>query len=225
MFFPLTFLQILHSKIPFPGKLVKTRHIWRHDLQTESNGSRPSELIGDSCSRCERVDNSTSSLVELCFYKRAFRGGSRRNMPQRLVWKNWNGVSTGWWKSFMTRLTVSTQYRRVTDEQTSCDNIVRAMHASRGKELQFQRKVAVWNNLSILVISIISVDAWCVAICATRTDLTYLVVVTLMGAIRALIGYVSTTTALKKPFTELRRRAGPHICLSNHTWRRHRPKC
>ena len=47
----LTFLQILHSKIPSPGKLVKTRHIWRHDLQTESTGSRRSELIGDSCSR------------------------------------------------------------------------------------------------------------------------------------------------------------------------------
>ena len=28
-------------------------------------GSRRSELIGDSCSRCERVDNSTSSWVEL----------------------------------------------------------------------------------------------------------------------------------------------------------------
>ena len=26
-------------------------------------------LIGDSCSRCERVDNSTSSWVELCRYK------------------------------------------------------------------------------------------------------------------------------------------------------------
>ena len=61
----LTFLQILHSKIPPPGKLVKTRHIWRQDLQTESIGSRRSELIGDSCSRCERVDNSTSSWVEL----------------------------------------------------------------------------------------------------------------------------------------------------------------
>ena len=68
MFFsiiPLTFLQILHSKIPSPGKLDKTRHIWRHDLQIESTGSRRSELIGDSCSRCERVDNSTSSWVEL----------------------------------------------------------------------------------------------------------------------------------------------------------------
>jgi len=75
VFFPiilLTFLQILHSKIPYPGKLVKTRHIWRHDLQTESTGSRRSELIGDSCSRCERVDNSTSSWVELCRYKRPF---------------------------------------------------------------------------------------------------------------------------------------------------------
>ena len=62
----LTFLQIFHSNIPSPGKLVKTRHIWRHDLQTESTGSRRSELlIGDSCSRCERVDNSTSSRVEL----------------------------------------------------------------------------------------------------------------------------------------------------------------
>ena len=38
--------------------------LWRHDLQTESTGSLRS-LIGDSCSRCERVDNSTSSWVEL----------------------------------------------------------------------------------------------------------------------------------------------------------------
>ena len=74
MFFPiilLTFLQILHSKIPSPGKLAKTRHIWRHDLQSESTGSWRSELIGDSCSRCERVDNSALSWVELCRYKRA----------------------------------------------------------------------------------------------------------------------------------------------------------
>ena len=70
----LTFRQILHSKIPSPGKLVKTRHIWRHGLQTESTGSLRSELIGDSCSRCERVDNSTSSWVELCRYKRLFMG-------------------------------------------------------------------------------------------------------------------------------------------------------
>ena len=38
--------------------------LWRHDLQTESTGSLRS-LIGDSCSRCERVDNLTSSWVEL----------------------------------------------------------------------------------------------------------------------------------------------------------------
>jgi len=38
--------------------------LWRHDLQTESTGSLRS-LIGDSCSRCERVDNSTSSWVQL----------------------------------------------------------------------------------------------------------------------------------------------------------------
>ena len=53
--------------------------LWRHDLQTESTGSLRS-LIGDSCSRCERVDNSTSSWVhrwvefswvELCRNKRA----------------------------------------------------------------------------------------------------------------------------------------------------------
>ena len=46
--------------------------LWRHDLQTESTGSLRS-LIGDSCSPCERVDNSTSSWVELCRYKRALR--------------------------------------------------------------------------------------------------------------------------------------------------------
>ena len=33
-------------------------------IQTESTESLRS-LIGDSCSRCERVDNSTSNLVEL----------------------------------------------------------------------------------------------------------------------------------------------------------------
>ena len=38
--------------------------IRRQDLQTESTGSLRS-LIGDSCSRCERVDNSTSSWIEL----------------------------------------------------------------------------------------------------------------------------------------------------------------
>ena len=38
--------------------------LWRHYLQTESTGSLRS-LIGDSWSRCERVDNSTSSWVEL----------------------------------------------------------------------------------------------------------------------------------------------------------------
>ena len=38
--------------------------LWRHDLQTESTGSLRS-FIGDSCSRCERVDNSTSSWVQL----------------------------------------------------------------------------------------------------------------------------------------------------------------
>ena len=45
--------------------------LWRHDLQIESTGSLRS-LIGDSCSRCERVDNSTSSWVELCRYKHPF---------------------------------------------------------------------------------------------------------------------------------------------------------
>ena len=74
----LTFLQILHSKIPSPGKLVKTRHIWRHDLQSESTGSRRSERIGDSCSRYERVDNSTSSWVELCRYKRPLSNNNKR---------------------------------------------------------------------------------------------------------------------------------------------------
>ena len=44
--------------------------LWRHDLQTESTGSLRS--IVDSCSRCERVDNSKSSWVELYRYKRAF---------------------------------------------------------------------------------------------------------------------------------------------------------
>ena len=36
-------------------------------------------LVGDSCSRCERVDNSTSSWVELCRYKRALRHRRRRS--------------------------------------------------------------------------------------------------------------------------------------------------
>jgi len=47
--------------------------LWRHDLQTESTGSLRS-LIGDSCSRCERVDNSTSSWVKLCRYKHPLTG-------------------------------------------------------------------------------------------------------------------------------------------------------
>ena len=60
----ITFPQILHSKIPSVDKLVETRHIWRHDLQTQSTGSLRSS-IGVSCSRCERVDNSTSSWVAI----------------------------------------------------------------------------------------------------------------------------------------------------------------
>ena len=52
--------------------------LWRHDLQTESTTGSLRSLIGDhSYSRCERVDNSTSSWVELCRYKRAFTGRSR----------------------------------------------------------------------------------------------------------------------------------------------------
>ena len=50
--------------------------LWRHDLQTESTGSLRA-LIGDSCSRCECVDNSTSSWVQLCRYKRALHSKSR----------------------------------------------------------------------------------------------------------------------------------------------------
>ena len=85
----LTFLQILHSKIPSPGNLVKTRHIWRHDLQTESTGSRRSEMIGDSCSRCERVDNSTSSWVDLCRYKRPLRRMKILATRHWLQWQSW----------------------------------------------------------------------------------------------------------------------------------------
>jgi len=51
--------------------------LWRHDLQTESTGSLRS-LIGDSYSRCERVDNSTSSWVDLCRYKRALSNNNKR---------------------------------------------------------------------------------------------------------------------------------------------------
>ena len=40
--------------------------LWRHDH------SLLRSLIGDSCLRCERVDNSTSSWVELCRYKHPF---------------------------------------------------------------------------------------------------------------------------------------------------------
>ena len=50
--------------------------LWRHDLQTESTGSLRS-LIRDSCSRYERVDNSTSSWVELCRYKHPLRPTSQ----------------------------------------------------------------------------------------------------------------------------------------------------
>ena len=74
---------------PSPSKLVKTRHIWRHDLQTESTGSRRSEMIGDSCSRCERVDNSTSSWVDLCRYKRPLRRMKILATRHWLQWQSW----------------------------------------------------------------------------------------------------------------------------------------
>jgi len=37
------------------------------------------DSLGDSCSRCERVDNSTSSWVELCRYKHPLR-------PRAVIW-------------------------------------------------------------------------------------------------------------------------------------------
>jgi len=40
-------------------------------------------------------------------------------------------VATDGEKSLMIRLAVSTQYRRVTDRQTSCESAVRAMHVHR----------------------------------------------------------------------------------------------
>jgi len=63
--------------------------LWRHDLQTESTGSLRS-LIGDSCSRCERVDNSTSSWVESCRYKHPFRRVAASTMCGRCL--SWCGV-------------------------------------------------------------------------------------------------------------------------------------
>jgi len=83
VFFPhnsINFLQILHTKIPSPGKLVKTRHIWRHDLQTKSTGSRRSELIGDSNVHAVNV-STTRRRVELCRYKRAL---TRRRTSSKL---------------------------------------------------------------------------------------------------------------------------------------------
>jgi len=64
------FFKFFTPKFYLPANSSK-HVIWPHDLQTESTRSRRSELIGNNCSRCERVDNSTSSWVELCRYKRA----------------------------------------------------------------------------------------------------------------------------------------------------------
>ena len=92
-FILLTFLQILHSKIPSPWKLVKTRHIWRHDLQTESTGSRRSELIGDTVNV-----STTRSRVELCRYKRVLKQDSSesRFLPTPPAFDvPVNGVSVG----------------------------------------------------------------------------------------------------------------------------------
>ena len=67
--------------------------VWRHDLQTESTGSLRS-LIGDSCSRCERVDNSTSSWVELCRY-RHFANSTQLNSTSSWVELNMKHTQMG----------------------------------------------------------------------------------------------------------------------------------
>ena len=68
----LTFLQILHSKIPSPGKLVKTRHIWRHNYKLSQLGH---DVQNWSVTVVHAVNMSTTRRrveLGLCRYKRAF---------------------------------------------------------------------------------------------------------------------------------------------------------
>ena len=55
-------------------------------------------------------------------------------LPSRLVWKNYSGGATWWWKNFedmCNRLGTIPACDRKTDRQTSCNGIVRAMHTRR----------------------------------------------------------------------------------------------
>ena len=75
----LTFLLILHSKIPSPDKLVKTRHIWRviYDVMTYKLSQLGHDVQNWSVTVVHAVNVSTtrhpSSWVELCRYKRALK--------------------------------------------------------------------------------------------------------------------------------------------------------
>jgi len=83
-------------------------------------------------------------------------------------------VATYAGKRLMIRLAVSTQYRRVTDGQTSCDSIFRAMHAHRAvKTLVGQLSVrskqrCVRPNID----SFVSCDGWMCKARSTCRDTT-----------------------------------------------------
>jgi len=75
------------------GKLTRgtysKRHTWRHDLQTESTGSRRSELIGDSCSVVHAVNvTTTRRQVESSRNKQNFTVCRQLN-PQQNVYIFW----------------------------------------------------------------------------------------------------------------------------------------
>jgi len=55
-------------------------------------------------------------------------------LPFHLVWENWNGGATRWWKNFediCNHLDSIPACDRRTDRWTSCDGIVRTMHTRR----------------------------------------------------------------------------------------------
>ena len=69
---------------------------------------------------------TTVSFTEPVSRRNTFVGG-KCTPPSALLVELWNDHDDE--KSLMMRLAVSTEYRRMSDRRTSCDDIVRAMHS------------------------------------------------------------------------------------------------
>ena len=74
-----------------------------------------------------------------CCIRRPCSGVPVRILPSRLVWKTRMVALTDGEKNLRKCTTVYTQYRRVTDRQTSCHSIVRAMHTRRAVQMTRKR--------------------------------------------------------------------------------------